>query len=50
MVFRTGWRDSCTRGVARFSEGVKIHEPQASVFLRFPKIEQHPKDVNRDQI
>ena len=43
MVFRAGSRDPCTRDVARFSESVKIHEPQASVFLRFPKIEQHPK-------
>jgi hypothetical protein len=24
-------------------ESVKILEPQASVFLRFPKVEQHPK-------
>jgi hypothetical protein len=33
----------CTRDVARLSESVKILEPQASVFLRFPKVEQHPK-------
>jgi hypothetical protein len=26
-----------------FTESVKILEPQASVFLRFPKVEQHPK-------
>jgi hypothetical protein len=26
-----------------FAESVKILEPQASVFLRFPKVEQHPK-------
>jgi hypothetical protein len=32
-----------TRDVARLSESVKILEPQASVFLRFPKVEQHPK-------
>ena len=43
MVFRAGLRDPCTRDVARFSESVKIHEPQASVILRFLKIEQHPK-------
>ena len=36
----------CTRDVARFSESVKTHEPQASVFLHFPKIEQHPKCMN----
>jgi hypothetical protein len=41
MVFRVGLRDPCTRDVARLSE--KILEPQASVFLRFPKVEQHPK-------
>ena len=29
--------------VARVSESVKIHEPQASVFLRFPKVKHHPK-------
>ena len=28
------------RDVARFSESVKIHEPQASVFLCFLKIEK----------
>ena len=39
MVFRAGLRDPCTRDVTRFSESVKVHEPQASVFLRFPKIE-----------
>ena len=43
MVFRAGLRDPCTRDVARLSESVKILEPQASVFLRFPKVEQHPK-------
>jgi hypothetical protein len=43
MVFRAGLRDPCTRNVARLSESVKIPEPQASVFLRFPKVEQHPK-------
>jgi hypothetical protein len=39
MVFRAGLRDPCTRDVARLSESVKILEPQASVFLRFPKAE-----------
>jgi hypothetical protein len=29
--------------VAKLSESVKILEPQASIFLRFPKVEQHPK-------
>jgi hypothetical protein len=43
MVFRAGLRDPYTRDVARLSESVKILEPQASVFLRFPKVEQHPK-------
>jgi hypothetical protein len=43
MVFRAGLRDPCTRDVARLSESVKILEPQASVFLRFLKVEQHPK-------
>ena len=43
MFFRAGLRDPCTRDVARLSESVKILEPQASVFLRFPKVEQHPK-------
>ena len=43
MVFRAGLRDPCTRDVARLSESVKILELQASVFLRFPKVEQHPK-------
>jgi hypothetical protein len=43
MVFRAGLGDSCTRDVARLSESVKILEPQASVFLYFPNIEQHPK-------
>ena len=32
-----------TRDVARLSESVKILELAASVFLRFPKVEQHPK-------
>ena len=36
MVFRAGLCDPCTRDVARLSESVKI-------FLRFPKVEQHPK-------
>jgi hypothetical protein len=43
MVFRVGLRDSCTRDVVRPSESVKILELQASVFLRFLKVEQHPK-------
>jgi hypothetical protein len=43
MVFRAGLCDKCTRDFARLSESVKILEPQASVFLRFPKVEQHPK-------
>jgi hypothetical protein len=46
MVFRAGLRDPCTMDVARLSESVKILEPQANVFLRFPKVEQveqHPK-------
>jgi hypothetical protein len=43
MVFHAGWRDPCTRDVARLSESVKILEPQASVFLHFPKVKQHPK-------
>jgi hypothetical protein len=43
MVFRAGLRDPCTRYVARLSESIKILEPQVSVFLRFPKVEQHPK-------
>ena len=43
MVFPAGLRDPCTRDVARLSESVKILELQASVFLRFPKVEQHPK-------
>ena len=38
MDFRAGLRDPCTRDVARLSESVEKHEPQASVFLRFPKI------------
>jgi hypothetical protein len=38
---RIAW--SCTRDVPRLSESVKILEPQASAFLRFPKVEQHPK-------
>ena len=47
MVFRAGLRDPCTRDVARLSESVKILEPQPSVFLRFPKVEQHPKCMDR---
>ena len=43
MVFRAGLRDLCTRDVARLSESVKILELQASVYLRFPEVEQHPK-------
>jgi hypothetical protein len=43
MVFRAGLRDPCTRDVARLSEIVKILEPRPSVFLHFPKVEQHPK-------
>ena len=43
MVFRAGLRDSCMRDVARLSESLKILEPQTSVFLRFPKVEQHSK-------
>jgi hypothetical protein len=43
MVFRAGLRDPCTRDVARLSESVKILEPQASVFLRFAKVEPDPK-------
>jgi hypothetical protein len=46
MVFRVGLRDPCTRVVARLSESVKILEPQASVFLRVTKVEQHPKCVD----
>ena len=42
-VFRAGLRDPCMRDVARLSESVKILEPQACVFLRFPNVEQHPK-------
>ena len=42
MVFRARLCDQFTRDVARFSESVKIHEPQASEFSRFPIIEQHP--------
>jgi hypothetical protein len=38
-----GLRDPCTRDVARLSESVKILDAQASVFLRFPKVEQHLK-------
>jgi hypothetical protein len=45
MISRAGLRDPCTRDVARLSESVKILEPQASVFLRIPKVEQHPKCV-----
>jgi hypothetical protein len=36
MVFRAGLRDPCTRDVA-------MDSPAARVFLRFPKVEQHPK-------
>ena len=43
MVFRAGLRDPCTGDVARLSESVKMLELQVSVFLRFPKVEQHPK-------
>jgi hypothetical protein len=43
VYFRAGLRDPCTRDIARLSESVKILEPQASVFLRFPKVEQHRK-------
>jgi hypothetical protein len=43
MVFRAGLRDPCTRDVARLSEIVEILEPQSSVFLRIPKVEQLPK-------
>jgi hypothetical protein len=46
MVFRAGLRDPCTRDVARLSESVKILERQVSVFLRFPKVEQHPKCID----
>ena len=45
MVFRAGLRDPSTRDVARILESVKILEPQASVFLRFSKVEQHPKCI-----
>jgi hypothetical protein len=44
--FRAGLRNPCTRDVARLSRSVQILEPQASVFLRFPKIEQHPKRMD----
>ena len=37
MVFRAGWRDPCMHAG---------HEPQASVFLRFPKVEQHPQSID----
>jgi hypothetical protein len=43
MVLHAGLHDPCTRDVTRLSESVKILEPQASVFLHFPKVEQHPK-------
>jgi hypothetical protein len=58
MVFRAGLRDPCTcKGCRETFEKrkntraageciftlVKILEPQANVFLRFPKVEQHPK-------
>ena len=43
MVFRADLRDPYTRDVERLSESVKILDPQASVFLRFKKVEQHPK-------
>ena len=47
MVFRAGLRDPCTRDVARLSVSAKILEPlQASVFLRFPKVEQHSKCID----
>jgi hypothetical protein len=39
MVFRAGLRDPCARDVARLSE----NSPAARVFLRFAKVEQHPK-------
>ena len=42
MVFRAGYRDPCTWDIARFSECVKIDSPAARVFLRLPKISQHP--------
>jgi hypothetical protein len=47
MVFRAGLRDPCTRDVSKLSESVKILEPQASVLLRFPKVEQHPKCMHQ---
>ena len=31
------------RGILREFRKAKKHEPQVSVFLRFPKVEQHPK-------
>ena len=43
MVFHAGLRDPCTRDVEIILESVKIFKLQASVFLRFPKVEQHPK-------
>ena len=43
IVFRAGLRDPYTRDVVRLSESVKMLEPQASVLLRFPKVEQHPQ-------
>jgi hypothetical protein len=36
-------RDPCARDDARLSESVKILELQASVYVRFPKVKQHPK-------
>ena len=45
-VFRAGKRHPCPWDVARLSESVKNYEPQASVFLRFLKVEQHPKCMN----
>jgi hypothetical protein len=43
---RAGLRDPCMRDVARLSESVKILEPQASVFLRFPKVKEHRSQVH----
>ena len=42
MVFRAGQRDPRTWDVAWLSESVKIHSPAPRVFLRFPKLSQHP--------
>ena len=41
--FPCGLRDPCMMDVARHLESVKILEPHACVFLRFPKVKQHPK-------